>query len=506
MSRPRRLKRASDVDLYKSCALGGDCFPDVQNKVEGKTWADTLLKVFGSLIYLGNLGIGTGRGSGGQFGYRPFGGSRPSTSTTPLRPVLPTDTVITGEVLPVTPVDSAIVPLTDGLPDTAIIDIPGAGPGLTTDSVTVTTTIDPLSEVTGVGEHPAVLYTTDNVAQIDVQLQPPPPKRILLDAAVQNTETNLFTHASHVDSDYNVFVDAQLNGEHVGHTEEIELHNISLREEFEIDEGPVKSTPLSSRVISRTRDLYHRFVEQVPTVKPYVQSRPSVTFEFENPAFEAEIADVFNREVEQVGEIANTKQLQDVTRLGDTRFSESPKGTIRVSRLGQRAGMITRSGLEIGKRVHFYYDVSPIPSTAIELRTFGEYSHEASIVDEMTNTSFINPFEQPISGSLEFSEEALLDTVEEDFGNTHVVLTTTDAVGDSYDIPTLPPGIPIKVFVNDYARDLNVLYPVNTDSSIIYPSQSIIPIQPSIDIDIYSSTYDLHPSLIRRKRKYWSSV
>ena len=68
MSRPRRLKRASDVDLYKSCALGGDCFPDVQNKVEGKTWADTLLKVFGSLIYLGNLGIGTGRGSGGQFG------------------------------------------------------------------------------------------------------------------------------------------------------------------------------------------------------------------------------------------------------------------------------------------------------------------------------------------------------------------------------------------------------------------------------------------------------
>nr|AYA94209.1 MAG: L2 protein [Human papillomavirus] len=506
MSRPRRIKRASDTDLYKSCALGGDCFPDVQNKVEGNTWADTLLKVFGSIIYLGNLGIGTGRGTGGQFGYRPFGGTRPSTSSTPIRPALPTDTVITGEVLPVTPIDSAIVPLTDGLPDTAVIDIPGAGPGISTDSVTVTTTIDPISEVTGVGEHPAVIYTTDNVAQLDVQLQPPPPKRILLDSTIQNTQTDLYTHASHVDSDYNVFVDAQFNGEHIGQPEEIELQEINLREEFEIDEGPLKSTPISSRVISKTRDLYHRFVEQVPTAKPYVQSRPSVTFEFENPAFESEIADVFNREVEQVREMATSEQLQDVIRLGDTRFSESPKGTIRVSRLGQRGGMITRSGLQIGKRVHFFYDVSPVPDYAIELRTFGEYSHEASIVDEMTNTSFINPFEQPIAGSLEFSEDVLLDNIEEDFGNSHVVLATTDTEGDTLDIPTFPPEFSVKVFVNDYGKSLNVHYPVNANTSIIYPDNAFEPLQPATGVHIYSGDFDLHPSLLKRKRKHWSSV
>ena len=63
MNRSRR-KRASPTDLYKSCAMGGDCIPDVKNKIEGTTLADILLKVFGSVIYLGNLGIGTGRGSG----------------------------------------------------------------------------------------------------------------------------------------------------------------------------------------------------------------------------------------------------------------------------------------------------------------------------------------------------------------------------------------------------------------------------------------------------------
>ena len=59
-------------DIYRSCVQGGDCPEDVRNKVEGKTWADTLLKIFSSIIYLGNLGIGTGRGGGGSMGYRPI--------------------------------------------------------------------------------------------------------------------------------------------------------------------------------------------------------------------------------------------------------------------------------------------------------------------------------------------------------------------------------------------------------------------------------------------------
>lgn len=503
MERLSRRKRASESDLYKSCALGADCIPDVKNKVEGNTLADFLLKIFGSVIYLGNLGIGTGRGSGGQYGYTPFGGTRPTTSTTPVRPSIPTELVPTGDIVPVTAFDSAIVPLTDGVPETGLIDTPGVSPGLPTDSITVTTTIDPISEVTGIGEHPSVIYTSDNVAQLDVQLQPPPPKRILLDPSIYNTETPVFTHASHVDPDYNVFVDSQLLGEHIGQPEEIELSILNSRAEFEIDEGPVRSTPLSTRLINRTRDLYHRFVEQVPAQREVVLSRPSDTFEFENPAFEPEVTDVFEKEVQQIARTAGSDQLQDVTRLSDIRYTESPLGTVRVSRLGQRSGMITRSGLQIGKRVHFYYDVSPItPVTdVIELRTFGEYSHEFSIIDELTDSSFINPFEMPIEGSLQFSDDMLVDTLNEEFTNSHVVLTATDTEGDTFDTPTLPPGIGTKVFTDDYGKSLIISHPNPTDLPVINMESPLIPIEPPLGIYVNYFDYDLHPSLLLRKRK-----
>lgn len=496
----RRRKRASPTDLYRSCALGGDCLPDVKNKIEQNTLADILLKVFGSIIYLGNLGIGTGRGSGGQYGYRPFGGTRPSTSAAPVRPSLPVETVVPGDVLPINPTDSAIVPLAEGLPETAVIDIPGAGPGLPTETIEITTSLDPLSEVTGVGEHPNVIYNTDQVAQIDVQLQPPPPKRILIDASLKDTNIDVATHASHVDSDYNVFVDANFNGQHVGIPEEIELQEINLREEFEIDEGPVRSTPLSERAITRARDLYNRYVQQVPTRQVLSASRPRVTFEFENPAFEDEIADVFEREVQELANNANTEQMTDVIQLSDIRFGESPAGTVRVSRLGQRQGMITRSGLQVGQRVHFYYDISPIPKEAIELRTFGEYSNEASIVDELAQSSFINPFENPIEGSLEFSEDTLVDNLDEEFVGTHLVLTDTDLNGDTFTIPTIPPGLGVRVFVDDYAKSILVDHYV--PNSFLFPSQyPYSPLQPSYQIDVNSFDYDIHPANIRRKRK-----
>ena len=54
MIKARRLKRASPEDLYRSCKLGGDCIPDVQNKIENTTLADKLLQIFGSILYLGH--------------------------------------------------------------------------------------------------------------------------------------------------------------------------------------------------------------------------------------------------------------------------------------------------------------------------------------------------------------------------------------------------------------------------------------------------------------------
>ena len=323
----KRRKRASVEDLYKSCALGGDCIPDVQNKVEGKTLADILLKVFGSILYLGNLGIGTGRGSGGQFGYTSFGGGpRQPIAPTPTRPSIPLDGIGPAEVLPIDPTAPAIVPLSEGLPDPAVIDIPGAGPGLPSESLDVTTVIDDLSEVTGVGEHPNITSNTNEVAQIDIQIHPPPPTRVTLDSSVRNTDSNIYSHASHVDADYNVFVDAQMHGINIGSTENIELEEINLQEQFEIQESPVESTPLSERLFNRARDLYNRYTLQVPTQQVLNVTTPRVTFDFENPAFEAEVTNVFEREVQAV---AAADDLIDIVSLSDIRLSQLPTRTVR---------------------------------------------------------------------------------------------------------------------------------------------------------------------------------
>nr|AYA93856.1 MAG: L2 protein [Human papillomavirus] len=498
MERSKRRKRASVEDLYRSCAMGGDCIPDVQKKVEEKTLADILLKVFGSILYLGGLGIGTGRGSGGQFGYRPFGGtSRPPITTTPTRPAIPVEGINPVDVLPVDPLGPAIVPLAEGLPDPAVIDIPGAGPGLPSETVDVTTAIDDLSEVIGVGEHPSVTYNTDEVAQIDIQVNPPPPTKVILDSGVRDTLSDVISHASHVDSDYNVFVDAQMHAINIGRVEQIELEEINLLEQFEIEKAPVESTPLSDRLITRTRDLYNRYTAQVPTRQVLNVATPRVTFEFENPAFESDVTSIFEREVQNLAATADTDTLGV---LSDIRFSQSPGRTVRVSRLGQRLGMTTRSGLQIGQKVHFYYDISPLPSDNIELRTFGEYSHEHTIVDDLLSTSFINPFEQPIQGSLEFPEDTLVDTLNENFTG-HLILTSTDEVGDTLDIPLVPPTVSVRVFVDDYGKDIFVYHPSTNTANIIIPSTPLVPITPSYGFIADGIDYDIDPALLRRKKK-----
>ena len=490
----KRRKRASVEDLYKSCALGGDCIPDVQNKVEGKTLADILLKVFGSILYLGNLGIGTGRGSGGQFGYTSFGGGpRQPIAPTPTRPSIPLDGIGPAEVLPIDPTAPAIVPLSEGLPDPAVIDIPGAGPGLPSESLDVTTVIDDLSEVTGVGEHPNITSNTNEVAQIDIQIHPPPPTRVTLDSSVRNTDSNIYSHASHVDADYNVFVDAQMHGINIGSTENIELEEINLQEQFEIQESPVESTPLSERLFNRARDLYNRYTLQVPTQQVLNVTTPRVTFDFENPAFEAEVTNVFEREVQAV---AAADDLIDIVSLSDIRLSQLPTRTVRASRLGYRLGMTTRSGLQVGQNIHLYYDISPIPSDNIELQTLGEFSNTSTVVDDLITSSFINVFELPIEGSLEFPDDTLVDNMPETF-NGHLIITSTDSSGESEDIPLFTPLSSGKYFIASVDNDVYAYNPISTVvQTPIYPAFPNAPISIEDSLD-----YILHPALLPRKRK-----
>lgn len=499
MQRAKRRKRASVGDLYKTCALGGDCIPDVKNKVEGTTLADILLKAFGSILYLGNLGIGTGRGTGGQYGYNPFGGaSRPSISNTPIRPTIPVEGINPIDVLPVDPTAPAIVPLSEGLPDTAVIDIPGAGPGLPTETLDVTTVIDELSEVTGVGERPNIVSTTDDAAQLDIQVEPPPATRVIINSTTDNTNTEIVTHASHVNADYNVFVDAQMHGINIGPIDTIELQEINLRDQFEIEEGPVHSTPLSERFITRAKELYNKYTTQVPTRHLSNVTGPRLLFEFQNPAFDSDVINVFNRDVQA---LAGSSDLQNVATLGDIRVGETSGRTVRVSRVGHRLGLTTRSGRQATEPIHLYYDVSPIATNTVELQTFTPSTINSTLVDALQSTSFINVFEEPIPGSLEFADTTLLDTFPEDFGSSQLVITSTESNGDIADILLAPAHFNLKVFSGDYGNDILVYHPIAHGTDIVLPSNTFMPVHPAIPLTVEGADFSLHPSLQRRKRK-----
>ncbi|AYD74617.1 L2 [Macaca mulatta papillomavirus 7] len=500
-----RRKRAAPEDLYRTCATG-DCPPDVKNKIEGNTLADRLLKWFSSIIYLGGLGIGTGRGSGGSLGYRPIGGSgtRPAPDTIPIRPAVPVDPLGPPDIVSVDTIDPAGPSIisettTTTVVDPSVIDVASGGTGEIEHGP-----IDPISDIGGTGGHPTIITTdNDTVAVLDVQ-PIPPPNRAAIDVSVgpgDSSHVSIITAVSHPSPDINVFVDPSFAGETVGY-DEIPLQDLGGLSEFEIDEGPTTSTPIQSlqRVVGRARNLYHRFVQQIPTRDPAFLGQVSrlAQFEYENPAFDPDITVEFQRDLEAI-EAAPVSEFQDIRILHRPLYSLNPEGAVRVSRLGQRGTITTRSGLQIGQPVHFYYDVSEIsPVDSIELSPRGEFSGTTTVVDALAESTFIDPSE-----ALQvFEEEELYDRLNEDFTNSQLVLTATDELGESLTIPSLPPGTSLKVFVDDYSSGIIVNYPTDTTS---VPSSTIVPsipsIGPAIYIDSFGSDYYLHPSLIPRKRK-----
>ena len=511
MSNPRRAKRASPEDLYKSCALGGDCKPDVQNKIEGKTLADRLLQIFGSFLYFGGLGIGTGKGTGGITGYRPIGAGSNTTTSIPLqprllpKPTIPIDPLGGTDILPLDVIDASapsVVPLNEGVPETTIISS-GTGPTVTVGDFDVTTTID-LPGATGGIEHPAVINVTDEgTSVVDLQTRPPAAKKFILDSSISN-EIELQTLSTNAHfSDSNVYVDTHFSGEVIGGNIDMPIQTQNPIEQFEIaDVSPRTSTPAEQvgRAMGRAKDLYHRFVKQVPaqSLQTVVQPSRQVTFEFENPAFDDEVSLVFNQELEEVTGTPNP-DFRDIQYISRPRLSETESGRVIYSRLGQRATMQTRSGLVIGEKVHFYYNISDIPRLEeIELSTLGHTSNDATFIDAQLESSLVD-VENPTH--ISYPDESLLDNNIEDFSNAHLILTTTDDLGDTYDIPTLPPGLGLKIFVPDVGEGLFYSYPVH--GSVIPPYLPDIPYTPlePTSVNIYGDTFTLHPSLLRRKRK-----
>lgn len=504
MYRAGRSKRASAEDLYKLCKTG-DCPSDVKNKIEGDTWADRLLKWFGSFVYFGGLGIGTGRGSGGSTGYRPIGSSttRPLPESIPVRPSVPIDPIGPSEVIPIDAGGPSVIELTNlNIPDPSIIDVSNPPTNLGPGEIDIVSAVDPVTDLGAVGGHPTVITSAnDEVAILDVS-PVPPPKRFALDVSSRSSGEHITVYSSttHPDPDINIFIDNRFSGEIIGDVEEIPLETFSSFQEFEIEETvPKTSTP--SRILEnisvRARTLYNRYTQQVQTRNPYFLGPVSraVQFEFENPAFEPDVSYTFENDVAELAAAPDT-DFQNIKVLHRPQYSLTTEGYLRVSRLGSRATMTTRSGLQLGQAVHFYQDISAIePIDTIELQTLNDTSHISTTVNSMSYGTVVNPmFNENI-----FSEADLLDDVVEDFNNAHLVITTTDTDGESFQIPSIPPGSPAKFFINDYGSSINVYYPHPSDLPNIIPATDLnIPL---LIIDPLSDDYSLHPSLYRKKRK-----
>lgn len=486
-----RRKRASPTDLYRSCQAGGDCIPDVKNKIEGNTWADKLLKWFGNIIYLGGLGIGTGRGTGGSYGYRPIqsgaGGRVPQT--VPVRPTVPIETIPEVPTGFITPEAPSVIPMVELPVDTSVV----------IDNVTSIGPSDPVLDVSVIYEahnptfeanipqlHPTTVAGGDNPAEVVIGSSSTPVHRIVLDSVEGISGAIDAAAPAEV---YNVFVDPQGSGTAVGALEEIELG--PLQQTFEIEERAT-STPRSfvDTALTRTRQFYNRFVQQARIRDPAFLGRPSrlVTFGFENPAFSNE--DLTLQFMDDVQDIAAAPDpaFSDVRVLHRPVYSETPGGTVRASRLGTRGFMTTRSGALLGQDVHFYYDISSIEDAdTIEMLPLGNRSSAPEVVHSLAESSFIDNI---------YPDEELIDEVVEQFNNSHLVLSETDESGRTKFVSLGTPWLP-KAFVSDTGSGYTMRPPILKSWEVV-----VRPATRNYTF-VFSADYYLHPSLrrIRRKRK-----
>ena len=293
---------------------------------------------------------------------------------------------------------------------------------------------------------------------------------------------------------------------------EIELQEIPTRYSFEIEEPtPPRQTSTPIRQAQRMasalkRTLYNRrLTQQVQVEDPMFYSRPSrlVRFQFDNPVFEEEVTQVFERDLENIEEPPD-RQFLDVQKLGRPTYAETPAGYIRVSRLGKRATIKTRSGTTIGGQVHFFRDISSIDTQpSIELQVLGEHSGDATIVQGPVESTFINIDLQELPNLEENvhldSDDILIDEALEDFSGAQLVFGNSRR-SNTVTLPRFETVRETSLYTVDL-DGFHVSYPESRE----YPQ--VIPTEPDntptviIHTEDFSGDYYLHPSLKRKKRK-----
>lgn len=497
MSLPRR-KRASPTDLYKTCLQGGDCIPDVKNKFENTTIADWLLKIFGSIVYFGNLGIGSGKGSGGSFGYRPLGSAgsgRPAQELPITRPNVVIEPIGPQSIVPIDPGASSIVPLAEGGIDTSFIT-PDAGPGVGGEDIELFTFTDPATDVGGVSGGPNIISTQENETAIIDATPTVPPRQILYDS-YSNTlfETHVNPFLNNSLNTTNIFVDPQLAGETIG---ENVFENIPL-EDLSLQSIPTESTPVRPGRVLRTpaQRSYNRFMEQYPIQSVDFLRQPSrlVQFEFENPAFDPDISLEFQRDVNRL-EAAPNVAFADIAYLSRPRLSLTSEGLVRVSRIGTRAALQTRSGLTVGPQVHYFMDISAIPSENIELQPLGTLDSTNTVVDDLLAVTEID---DPANiAHVSYTEDDLLDPLLESFDNSHITIQGVNEEGDTVALPLPSVSNASKIFIADLANGL-----ISNDyNPQIYPASTVISGSHWYSIvEGNFADFNLDPAFIPRKRR-----
>nr|AEP23093.1 minor capsid protein L2 [human papillomavirus 39] len=453
--RAARRKRASAADLYRTCKQSGTCPPDVVNKVEGTTLADKILQWTSLGIFLGGLGIGTGTGTGGRTGYIPLGG-RPNTvvDVSPARPPV--------VIEPVGPSEPSIVQLVE---DSSVI-----------------TSGTPVPTFTGTSGFEITSSSTTTPAVLDITPS---------SGSVQITSTSYtnpaFTDPSLIEvpqtgeTSGNIFVSTPTSGTH-GY-EEIPMEVFATHG---TGTEPISSTPTPGISRAAGPRLYSRAHQQVRVSNFDFVTHPSSFVTFDNPAFEP----VDTTLTYEAADIAPDPDFLDIVRLHRPALT-SRKGTVRFSRLGKKATMVTRRGTQIGAQVHYYHDISSIaPAESIELQPL--------VHAEPSDAS-----------------DALFDIYADVDNNTYLdtAFNNTRDSGTTYNtgsLPSVASSASTKYANTTIPFSTSWNMPVNTGPDIALPSTTPqLPLVPSGPIDttyaitIQGSNYYLLPLLyfFLKKRK-----
>lgn len=415
-TRARRRKRASVTQLYSTCKAAGTCPPDVVNKVEGTTLADKILQWSGLGIFLGGLGIGTGSGSGGRTGYIPLGGGgRPGVvDIAPARPPI--------IIEPIAPTEPSIVNLVE---DSSIIQSGSPIPTFTgTDGFEITSSSTTTPAVLDITPSAGTVHVSSTNIENPLYLEPPSIE------APQSGEVS-----------GHIFTSTLTSGTH-GYEEipmEVFASNVSTGTE------PISSTPTPGVSRIAAPRLYSKSYTQVKVTNPDFISKPSTFVTFNNPAFEPIDTSITFEEPDAV---APDPDFLDIIKLHRPALT-SRRGTVRFSRLGQKATMRTRSGKQIGARVHYYHDISRIaPADELEMQPLlspsNNYSYDIYADLDEAETGFIQPTHTtPMShSSLSRQLPSLSSSMSSSYANVTIPFSTTYSVpihtGPDVVLPTSP--------------------------------------------------------------------